>query len=100
MKLQIIFYKKCSLGTLCSLRELLHDVDEFVSPVPSRADVDTKEVFLGGRGHGEWVPLQLGDGRAVEEDVLTHLHLETVLYQLQLQHFGRPHHDLHVEQGD
>lgn len=71
---------KCSLGSLCSLWQLLHDVDEFVGPVPGRADVNAEEVLLGGRGHGERVPLQLGDGRAVEEDVLTHLHFEAVLH--------------------
>lgn len=61
--------------------------------------MNAEEVLFGGRGHGERVPLQLRDGRAVEEDVLTHLHLETVLHHLQLQHFGRPHHDLIVERA-
>lgn len=62
--------------------------------------MDAEEILLGGRGHGEGVPLQLGDGRAVDEDVLAHLHLEAVLHQLQLQHLGRPHHDLQAEQRD
>lgn len=82
------------LWPLRSLRQLLHDVDEFVGPVAGGADVDAEEVLLRGRGHGERMPLQLGDGRAVEEDVLAHLHLEAALHQLQLQHFGRPHHYL------
>lgn len=86
-----------SLGPLCSLRQLLHDVDELVSPVPGRADVDAEEVLLGGGGHGERVPLQVRDGRAVEENVLAHLHLKATLHQLQLQHLGRPHDDLETE---
>lgn len=49
----------CSLGSLRSLWQLLHDVDEFVRPVSGRADVDAEEVLLGGGGHGERVPLQL-----------------------------------------
>lgn len=88
----------CSLWTLRSLGELLHDVDELVGPVPGRADVDAEEVFLRRRGHGERVPLQLRDGRTVEEDVLAHLHFETALHQLQLQHLGRPHHDLNAKE--
>lgn len=59
--------------------------------------MDAEEVLLRGRGHGERVPLQLRDGRAVEEDVLTHLHFETALHQLQLQHLGRAHHNLKVK---
>lgn len=54
-----LFNYNCSLGSLRSLRQFLHDVDEFVRPVPGRADVDAEEVLLGGRGHGERVPLQL-----------------------------------------
>ena len=91
--------RKCSLGALRSLRQLLHDVDELLRPVARRAYVDAEEFFLGGRGHGERVPLQLRDGRAVEEDVLAHIHLEAVLYQLQLQHLGRPHDDLQGREG-
>lgn len=88
-----------SLGSLCSLRKRLHDVDEFIGPVPGRADVHSEEVLLGGGGHGERVPLQLGDLRAVEEDVLAHLHLEAVLYQLQLQHLGGMQHNLKKIKG-
>lgn len=84
----------CSLWALRSLGELLHDFNELVSPVSGWADVDAEEVFLWSRGHGERVPLQLRDGRTVEEDVLAHLHFEPALHQLQLQHLGRPHHDL------
>lgn len=58
--------------------------------------MDAEEVLLWGRGHGERVPLQLRDGWAVEEDVLTHLHFETVFHQLQLQHLGGPHHNLKI----
>lgn len=89
-----------SLGPLRSLRNLLHYVDEPVGPVPGRADVDTEEILLGGRGQGERVPLQLRDGRAIEKHVLPHLHFETALHQLQLQHPGRPHHDLREKQTD
>lgn len=91
---------KHSLGPLRSFRQLLHDADEFVRPVPGRADVDAEEVLLGSRGHGERVPFQLGDGGAVEEDVLTHLHFEPVLHQLKLQHLRRPHHNLRVKPTD
>lgn len=84
----------CSLWTLRSLGKLLHDVNELVGPVSGRADVDAEKVFLWRRGHGEGMPLQLRDGRTVEEDVLAHLHFETALHQLQLKHLGWPHHDL------
>lgn len=91
--------KRCpviSLWSLGSLWQLLHDVDQFVRPVPSGADVDTEEVFLGGGRHGKRMPLQLRNGRTVEEDVLPHVHLKAALHQLQLQHFGRSHHNLKV----
>lgn len=86
--------KEALLGSLCSLWKLLHYVNEFVGPVSGRADVDCEEILLGGRGHGERVPLQLRDGRAVEENVLAHVHSEAVFLQLQLQHLGRMHDDL------
>lgn len=88
-----------SLGSLSSFRQLLHHLDEFVRPVAGGADVDAEEVFLGGGGHGEGVPLQRRNGRAVEEDVLAHLHLEALLHQLQFQHFGGPHYNLTWRQG-
>lgn len=65
-----------------------------LSPVPHDTDVGTEVVLLGGRGQGEGVPLQPGDGRTLDEDVLTHLHTETLLLHLQLQSLGRVHHHL------
>ena len=56
--------------------------------------MDAEKVLFGGRGHGERMPLEVGDGGAVEEDILAHLHLETVLHQLQLEHLGRSDHNL------
>ena len=82
------------LGTLCPLGQLLHHADELLGPIACRTDVDAEEVLLRGRGHGEGVPLQWGDFWAVEEDILTHIHLESVLHQLQLQHLGWPDNNL------
>ena len=93
----MLHWGKHSLGPLWPLWKVLHDVYESVGPVPGWADVDAEEVLLGGGGHGERVPLQLRDGRAVEEDVLTHIHLKPVPHQLQLQHLGWMHHDLKKE---
>lgn len=89
-----------SLGSLSSLWYLLHDFNEFVGPVACRADVDAEEILLGRRRHGERVPLQLWDGWAVDEDILTHLHFETILYQLQLQHFRGSHDNLKTKHMD
>ena len=58
--------------------------------------MDAEKVLFGGRGHGERMPLEMGDGGAVEEDVLAHLHLETLLHQLQLKNLGRSDHNLDV----
>lgn len=70
-----------------------------LSPVPDDADVGAEVVLLGGRGQGEGVPLQPGDGRTLDEDVLTHLHMETLPLHLQLQSLGGVHHHLRDRYG-
>lgn len=65
-----------------------------LSPVPDDTDVGAEVVLLGGGGQGEGVPLQPGDGRTLDEDVLTHLHTEAFLLHLQLQSLGGVHHHL------
>lgn len=54
-------------------------------PVSSCPDVYTEEVFLGGRGEGEGMPLQLGDGWALDEDVLPRGHSEVTLLHVNFQ---------------
>ena len=63
--------------------------EESLCPVPHDADMDAKEVFLRGRGQGERVPLQLGHHGTLDENVLAHLHLESLLLHLELDGFER-----------
>ncbi|KAG7215664.1 hypothetical protein INR49_022019 [Caranx melampygus] len=65
-----------------------------LGPVPDDADVGAEVVLLGGGGQGEGVPLQPGDGRTLDEDVLTHLHAEAFPLHLQLQSLVGVHHHL------
>lgn len=63
-------------------------------PVADDADVGAEVVLLRRRGQGERMPLQSGNRRALDEDVLAHLHAEVFPFHLQLQSFGRVHHHL------
>lgn len=95
----VLYVREHSLWSLSSFWKLLHHRNEFLCPVPGRADVHAEEVLLRGRRHSKWVPLQPRDGRAVEEYVLADLHLEAFLHQLQLKCFGGTHHNLRRRQG-
>lgn len=70
-----------------------------LGPVSDDTDVGAEVVFLGRGGQGEGVPLQPGNGRTLDRDVLTHLHTETFPLHLQLQSFGRMHHHLGARYG-
>lgn len=63
-------------------------------PVSSNTDVSAEVVFLRGRCQGERMPLQMRDGRTLQEDILTHFHLKALLLQLQLQGLWWMHHYL------
>lgn len=63
-------------------------------PVAHDADVGAEVVLLGRGGQGERMPLKPGNRRALDEDVLAHLHAEAFPFHLQLQGFGRVHHHL------
>lgn len=63
-------------------------------PVAHDADVGAEVVLLGRGGEGERMPLKSGNRRALDEDVLAHLHVETFPSHPQLQRFGRVHHHL------
>lgn len=63
-------------------------------PVAHDADVGAEVVLLGRGGQGERMPLQPGNRRALDEDVLAHLHAEALPFHPQLQGFGRVHHHL------
>lgn len=53
-------------------------------PVPNWSYVHTKEVVFRSWSQGERMPFQLGDCRALEEDVLPRLHFKATLLQLKL----------------
>lgn len=63
-------------------------------PVADDADMGAEVVLLGRGGQGERMPLKSGNRRALDEDVLAHLHAETFPFHPQLQGFGRVHHHL------
>lgn len=57
-----------------SLLLALEVLEELAGPVSNHPDVERDDVgLLGGRANGERVPLEGGDGRDVDEDVVAGL---------------------------
>lgn len=54
----------------------------------------TEEVLLGSRRESEGVPLQRGDGWALDKDVLSGCHLEVTLLHVKFQDCRRVTHHL------
>ncbi len=103
----VLLYLTCSpvviLGQFPGLLRLIFvssaGLVQRLSPVSDNADVGAEVVLLRGRGQSEGMPLQPGDGRTLDEDVLTHLHVETFPFHLQLQSLGGMHHHLSNRYG-